>query len=349
VKLSVCLIVKNEEANLAQTLPNLAKHADQLVVVDTGSTDRTKEIAKQYGAEVYDFAWINDFAAARNASLKYATGDWILWVDADEYMTEADLLNLKQELSRAKGVGCALRIYESPYGRQEKNNSYLREKVFKNGLGIHFERPVNEQVRDSQGNTLGAQPLPVAIYHWGKHLAEARMAEKRARYLQLFGEAIKQNPQDAYYRFMLANKLRDLNRLEEAVVEYEAALRYADNEQLKTRALECAAQTRLRQNKLPAAAELAARLQEKDPLNAVAASIEATLYLTSGRLDEAIAVLTQVLARRLAPGGEENLYNTRFMPNFLLGKAYELKGERDKAAACLAAAQAISADALKDN
>src|SRR5205823_1109121 len=84
VQLSVCLIVKNEERFLAQSLKSVREIAQQIVVVDTGSTDRTVEIAKEFGAEVHSFTWCDDFSAARNVALEHATGDWVLALDADE-------------------------------------------------------------------------------------------------------------------------------------------------------------------------------------------------------------------------------------------------------------------------
>ena len=83
-RLTVCLIVKNEEKFLGQCLDSVRGLADQIVVVDTGSTDRTVDIAREHGAEVHTFAWCDDFSAARNAALEHATGDWILMLDADE-------------------------------------------------------------------------------------------------------------------------------------------------------------------------------------------------------------------------------------------------------------------------
>ena len=91
MKLSVCLIVRNEEALLENCLKSVSQLADQLVVVDTGSTDKTLEIARSFNAEIYHFKWCDDFAAARNESIKYATGDWILWIDADERLSEASV------------------------------------------------------------------------------------------------------------------------------------------------------------------------------------------------------------------------------------------------------------------
>jgi glycosyltransferase involved in cell wall biosynthesis len=87
MKISACLIVKDEERHLDRCLSSLQGIVDEIVVVDTGSTDGTLEIAQSHGAVIGSFDWCDDFSAARNASLDLATGDWVLWIDADEALT----------------------------------------------------------------------------------------------------------------------------------------------------------------------------------------------------------------------------------------------------------------------
>ena len=93
------MIVKNEEATLAACLASVADLVDEMIVVDTGSTDRTRDVAGQGGARVVDFAWVDDFAAARNESIRHATGDWIFWLDADERLDEANREKLRAVVS----------------------------------------------------------------------------------------------------------------------------------------------------------------------------------------------------------------------------------------------------------
>src|SRR5438132_13758737 len=87
---SLCMIVRNEEQNLAACLESVADLMDEIVVVDTGSNDRTGDVARRFGARVFDFPWVDSFAAARNESLRRATGDWIFWLDADERINAPD-------------------------------------------------------------------------------------------------------------------------------------------------------------------------------------------------------------------------------------------------------------------
>src|SRR5262245_19779528 len=89
-RISLCVIARNEDANLPACRQSVADLVDEMIVVDTGSTDRTKEVAALLGARVFDFAWVDSFAAARNESLRHATGDWIFWLDGDERLDDAN-------------------------------------------------------------------------------------------------------------------------------------------------------------------------------------------------------------------------------------------------------------------
>ena len=146
MKLSACMIVKNEEKIQEKSLPTLSKYVDEIILVDTGSSDNTVELAKKFGAKIFHFAWINDFAAARNESLKHATGDWILWIDADEFLKEEDLKQLRASLEESKDEAHNLTIYEAEFGKCEKKVNYPRVKVFRNNKGYCFVRPINEQL-----------------------------------------------------------------------------------------------------------------------------------------------------------------------------------------------------------
>src|SRR5216683_2753537 len=95
MSVSLCLMVRNEEEALPGCLQSVAGIANEIIVVDTGSTDRTKETAASFGAKVFDFPWIDDFAAARNECIRHATGEWIFWMDADERMDEVNREKLK--------------------------------------------------------------------------------------------------------------------------------------------------------------------------------------------------------------------------------------------------------------
>ena len=94
--ISLCMIVKNEERSLARCIKSVKSLVDEIIIVDTGSNDNTINIAKDLGAEIYNFEWCDDFSAARNESIKYANHQWILLLDADEFVDENSIIELKK-------------------------------------------------------------------------------------------------------------------------------------------------------------------------------------------------------------------------------------------------------------
>ncbi len=104
---SLTMIVRDEEKSLPRCLASVRGLFDEIIIVDTGSTDRTKDIARWFGAKVFDFEWIDDFAAARNAALDHATGDYAFWLDADDVISHADRKKLEDLLHNPPHPGAA--------------------------------------------------------------------------------------------------------------------------------------------------------------------------------------------------------------------------------------------------
>ncbi len=108
--LSVCMIVKNEEKSLPRCLESIKNVADEIIIVDTGSTDNTMSIARDFGAKVYQYAWKDNFSEARNHSLSHASCDWILQIDADEEREQADIPKLRQAMCHTDYKGIIVSI-----------------------------------------------------------------------------------------------------------------------------------------------------------------------------------------------------------------------------------------------
>ncbi len=142
--LSLCMIVRNEEKNLSSCLESVQDIVDEMIILDTGSTDNTIQIAKRFGADIYHFKWCDDFSAARNESIKFAKGKWILWMDADEqfdYRSKEELSSIIKLTQHPMGVNINIRNLSS------KNESYgTAYRLFSNHFGIHFKNVVHEQV-----------------------------------------------------------------------------------------------------------------------------------------------------------------------------------------------------------
>lgn len=142
--LTLSMIVKNEEENLPRALSNISGICDEIIIVDTGSEDRTVEIAKSFGATVREMAWENDFAKARNLSIKDASSDWILWLDGDDYVPEDSIPHIKELLNRPADTVYAFTVKnERPDGT---GTEFLQARLFPNRKGLLFERPVHEQI-----------------------------------------------------------------------------------------------------------------------------------------------------------------------------------------------------------
>ena len=169
-QVSLCMIVKDEEEYLPKCLASINDIVDEIVIVDTGSADKTVEIAKNFGAKVYYFKWNNNFSEARNESLKYATKDWIFILDADDELTLESKENFKMLLNSALDEK-AIYHFEtlSYYGSSiEKDNIAvnLNPRLFKNNRGIHYEGEVHNQLISSEGD-YNAVCKEIKIYHYG--------------------------------------------------------------------------------------------------------------------------------------------------------------------------------------
>lgn len=150
ITVSLCMIVKNEEAVLARCLDSLKGLMDEIIIVDTGSTDRTKEIAQHYTERIYDYTWQQDFSQARNYSLSLATCDYIYCADADEVLDEDNrqkFLQLKQVL--LPEIEIVQMLYSGQYDSNTVYNfdEEYRPKLFKRLRAFQFMDPVHETLR----------------------------------------------------------------------------------------------------------------------------------------------------------------------------------------------------------
>lgn len=211
------MIVRNEEEAIARCLDSVQDIPDELIIVDTGSTDRTKEIVGSYTDKVYDFTWIDDFAAARNYAFSLATMEYILWLDADDVLLEQDR---QQFLALKKKLNPLMDAVNMPYhlAFDEFGNltfSLRRNRLLKRARNFRWYGAVHEYLEVS-GHVLNSD---IAVTHKGTrhddfdrnlHIYEKRLAR---------GETF--SPRDLYY---FANELLDHKQYEQAVEFYEKFL-----------------------------------------------------------------------------------------------------------------------------
>lgn len=200
--ISVCIIAKNEAENIAQCLQKIRPYRFEIIVADTGSTDRTKEIAAQYATKVVDFAWIDDFSAARNFAAAHATNNWILALDCDEFITQIDLpaiLSLIRKYPRYIGLlaidnamaGDEKRIYTTKLPRLYSRKHY------------QYRGAIHEQPYPLKPQELISFDIPLKVYHTGYIGTPEKIARKNKRNIDLLMGALKRTPDDAYLYFQL--------------------------------------------------------------------------------------------------------------------------------------------------
>jgi Glycosyltransferases involved in cell wall biogenesis len=197
------MIIKNEEHNLIKCLGNIKSKVDEIVIVDTGSTDKTKEIAKRYTDRIFDFEWCNDFAAARNYSISMAKNDWILILDADEVVEFYNKKTINKFIAENdKVVGRIKRINTFEDGSDTKKlfervNRLFNRKYFK------YEGIIHEQVVAKDGEEYNTLDIEITVKHIGYEKEVLNMTNKIERNKELLQKAILTKRDDPYLYYQL--------------------------------------------------------------------------------------------------------------------------------------------------
>jgi len=215
--LSACMIVKNEEKFLTQCLESIKDVMDEIIIVDTGSTDRTVEIARQYTDKVYFHPWNNDFSEARNVSLSYATCDWILQIDADEELERDDVPMLYRAIQPDLYDVVFVTILNELSGGQWGKHRFQR--LFRRGKARYEGIVHNQLVYDGD-----AAVANIRLYHYGYNLTPEQMRAKYERTSNLLRNQIAEDPMNIFARQNLVHALRAVQDYEGMVAEGKAAL-----------------------------------------------------------------------------------------------------------------------------
>ena len=226
-RLSVFVIAKNEERFLGQCLTSLKGLADQLVVLDTGSTDRTVAISQEHGAELHHAAWEDDFSAARNAALAHCTGDWVMFLDADEELPPAEHAKLRADL-QAPGV-MAVRVRLQNAGLEDDGCCHV-PRVWRNAPGVFFYGRVHEQIFPSvlvkcEAWHMETRLGTTTLRHHGYDPEVVKDRNKVARNLALLRRAVQEMPGEANLAMNLGLELVRSGQLREGLEHYELAFR----------------------------------------------------------------------------------------------------------------------------
>ncbi len=207
--ISLCMIVKNEEHNLGRALESVHDIVDQIVIVDTGSTDLTIPIARRYGADIYSMEWKNDFSAARNESLSNADCEWILILDADEEVETASRREIRRTLaeSSSEGIGVVVRNY-APSGNLVRYSDDVQIRIFRNRSEYRYEQAVHNQISPSILRAGGEiKDLDWIVNHYGYRNDPRKKTE---RSIGLIQRELTADPQNLYLLFKLGEAYKSL-------------------------------------------------------------------------------------------------------------------------------------------
>lgn len=204
MRLSQCMIVKNEEENIERALSWGKGLVYEQIVVDTGSTDRTVELAEQMGAKVYHFQWGNDFSAAKNFALEHATGNWIAFLDADEYFREGDIPRLKHILKKIAEspqfqtvdlIRCTM-LHLDDDGKPF--STMQQDRIFRNLPELRYEKKVHEALYHTKGRKLARVDLgsELPILHTGYASKAITEKQKSERNIEILQSILKDHPEE---------------------------------------------------------------------------------------------------------------------------------------------------------
>lgn len=236
------MIVKNEEKVLEKCLSSVQSKVDEIIIVDTGSTDRTLEIAEKYQAKIYSFEWINDFAAARNYSLEQATSDYVLVLDADEYLEEKS--DLKKDIANYKDY-YIMRIKNLLSNNRVLTHSSIR--IFKSEKTLRYKNRLHEHLDINQlENELSRGEAEAIIQHTGYKDEVLEEKDKRNRNMSLMKIEVKENP-TSYNLYNMAKIHMNIEEYKDAIEYFKKAFVGSDNRmyqpELLTRLANCLGKT----------------------------------------------------------------------------------------------------------
>ena len=227
---SVCIISKNEETNIEECCRRLSSYGVEIVLTDTGSTDRTVEIAGRFTDRIYHFDWCDDFSAAKNFAVSKASHDWILSLDCDEYIESLDQHALQKCMeSYPHHAG---RILIRSRFTQDGQQTYEQVRVsrFVNRQFFHFEGAVHEQLvpyadpASADAPLKYAYPAPITVLHVGYDGTEEEMIQKSWRNIALLEKELDAQGPDPYLYFQLGQSYRRLHDHETACQYFDAGL-----------------------------------------------------------------------------------------------------------------------------
>lgn len=234
VNISVCYIAKNEENYIKKSIEKVLDliKPSEILVVDTGSTDKTVEIALKMGARVEHYKWCDDFSKARNYALKMAENDRILFLDADEIPCEVDLqetLNRMAKYPQAIGRITRQNYCYTPDGKKtvvtDRTERFFDRQIYK------YEDAIHEQVVRKDKGEMVAYPIPIVVKHYGYLQSREKLIEKAEYYNSILFRELKKKPNDPYIYFQIGKGMRIMGKDNVAFDYFKKSLALETNPQ----------------------------------------------------------------------------------------------------------------------
>ncbi|VYT64442.1 glycosyltransferase [Clostridium tertium] len=223
--LSLCMIVKNEEKYIAKSIDSIKDIVDEIVIVDTGSTDSTLDIIKNYNVNLYNYKWENDFASARNYAVNKAKSDWIIFLDADEILEQSSKNTLINFINKTTFDGCHFIVYNYRSENQNDFTIHYAFRLFRNNKGYYFKGKIHEQIFNDKYINITSKfsNEEIILHHYGYSIEVLQKKDKRSRNIPILLESLKDNPDDSFNLFNLGNEYLAQNDANKALYYYESS------------------------------------------------------------------------------------------------------------------------------
>lgn len=326
--ISICVIAKNEEKNMDTFLTRIIKHTQrypvEILIADTGSTDKTIEIIEKYPVKLTHFKWICDFSAARNYTLEQASNDWILVLDCDEYIEELDMNGLQNFISKLPNHVGVITI-KNHYQLNGQDTIYTNgaERFF-NRKRFHYEEIIHEQVRALNGSPITKASIPLIVDHSGYNVSLEELQAKVERNNELLFKMLEDTPDDPYIYFQIGQSYNMLHDDEKACYYYGKGLEFEVEPELEyvqmmvigygyaLLHLECFEEALMLEN-----------IYEEFATSADFVCLMGLIYLRNGQLLKAMAEFIKATTMEKAHVEGANTY----IPTFNMGCINELAGD----------------------
>ena len=325
--ISVCMIAKNEDNHIEECLKRLRPCKFEIVVVDTGSVDRTVEIAHKYTDKVFHFAWCDDFSSARNFSIQQASNDWVLIIDCDEYLENANLADL-EELLEGNNPSVGMISRNNPYSIQGVR-SIMSERIGRlfNRKYCHYEGSIHEQVCKLDGREPESFDIPLTFYHEG-YVSESDKRMRATRNLEMLLHDLEIKGPSPYIYFQLGQNYCSLNDIEKAAHYYKLGLDLKADP--KSAFVQSMTETYGYCLMELAKYDLAMKIQDKYELLSHRADfvyLMGMIYMKKGMYDKAIAEFRKATTLTIYSRKGVNSYRA----NYNIASIYETLGRLDDA------------------